>query len=230
MARESALGSQFRKHPQRSFLAVSALLVLLLYWRTFSSPFVYDDLDQVVDNPNLGVWHNVAHRFLLHPVTLATSLLAYTGSIYRPVFWLSLFLDHALWGLAPAGFHASNLLLHLLNGNLAFALLRRLKASNALAATVALIWLALPTNTEVVAWVSARSYELCTLFCLCCLLAALRFVRAPKYIVLLACFLAAAAAPLSHELGIVLAPLLFVLALSSPARRSNASRFPLPQL
>jgi hypothetical protein len=111
----------FEKNPRRTFLIFSTVLMLVLYWQAFSSPFVYDDLDQIVHNPNLDVWSNFVHRFLLRPVSLNTSLLGYGGFTYRPLFWLSLFVDRAIWGLNPSGFHATNVLLHLLNGNLVFA-------------------------------------------------------------------------------------------------------------
>ena len=112
----------------------------LLYWRSFTSPFVYDDLDGIVNNPNLTSWSDFSHRFLLRPVALTSSLLSHAGFTYRPLFWLTLFLDRAIWGLNAGGFHAANLALHFLNGNLAFLLLRRLKLPLLHAAAIALLW------------------------------------------------------------------------------------------
>ncbi len=203
------------EHPARSFLLLSSFLVFLLYWRSFTSPFVYDDLDGIVNNPNLSSWSDFTHRFLLRPVALTTSLLSHTGSTYRPLFWLTLFLDRAIWGLNAGGFHATNVALHLFNGNLAFLLLRRLRQPLLPAAATALLWLALPINTEVVAWVSGRAYALCTLFVLACLLSALNYFRGGKAGWAAACFIAAACAVLSHELGVVLIPLLLLLPLAA---------------
>ena len=201
----------FEKNPRRAFLIFSSLLVLVLYWQVFSSPFVYDDLDQIVHNPNLDVWSNFVHRFLLQPVSLSTSLLGYGGSTYRPLFWLSLFVDHAIWGLNPGGFHATNVVLHLLNGNLVFALFRRLKMPAAAAGAVGLLWLSLPINTEVVAWVSGRAYVLCTFFILLCLLATVTHLQRARAVWVGVSFITAACAILSHELGVILLPLLLVL-------------------
>ena len=185
MARKPALpasgfNARIERHPTVAFLLVSTALVLLLYWRSFTSPFVYDDLDQIVNNPNLTTWGDFTHRFLLRPVR-SDHLSPEPRRIHLPsLFWLTLFLDRATWGLNPGGFHATNLALHLANGNLALLLLRRLKQPLLPAAIVALVWLALPINTEVVAWISGRSYALCTLFVLACLLSALSYLRQGK--------------------------------------------------
>jgi protein O-mannosyl-transferase len=210
-----------QEHPKRNFLLFSGILVLFIYWRAFTSPFVYDDLDQILNNPNLASWSLFVQRFLLQPVTLTTSLLGYAGSTYRPVFWTSLFIDRGMWGLNPAGFHATNVILHLVNGNLVFALLRRLKMPVLSAAAVALLWLSLPINTEVVAWISARSYALCTMFIMICLLSALNYIRKGGLIWGLACFVATACAILSHELGIVVLPLSLLLVLVTNRQRSR---------
>ena len=201
----------FDKNPRRTFFIFSALLVLLLYWKAFGAPFVYDDLDQIVHNPNLGAWSSFVHRFLLQPVSLGNSFLGSGGSTYRPVFWMSLFVDHALWGLNAGGYHATNIALHLLNGNLVFALFRRLKVPVSVAAAIGLLWLTLPIHTEVVAWVSGRAYLLCTFFVLLCLLSAVTYAQRRGFAGAWLCFGAAACALLSHELGAVILPLLLVL-------------------
>lgn len=215
--------SSLHEHPKRTFLLLSGVLVLFLYWQAFTSPFLYDDLDQVLHNPNLESWGLFVQRFLLHPVALTTSFLGYSGSTYRPLFWISLFLDRAVWGSHAGGFHATNVALHLVNGNLAFALLRRLRMPVLSAAAVALLWLSLPINTEVVAWISARSYALCSLFIMICLLSALNHIRDGGFRWGLACFAAAVCAVLSHELGSVILPLLFLLVLFTNLQKSKNS-------
>jgi Flp pilus assembly protein TadD len=221
MRKRSSSAFSLHEHPGRTFLLLSGILILFLYWRSFTSPFVYDDLDQIVNNPNLSSWSAFVQRFLLHPVALTTSFLGYAGSTYRPLFWLSLFIDRAIWGLDPSGFHATNVVLHLVNGNLGFALLRRLKTPVLPAAAVSLLWLSLPINTEVVAWVSGRSYALCSLFILICLLSALNSIRQGGFMWRLACSATAACAVLSHELGIVILPLLLLLLLHTEHQRSR---------
>lgn len=190
------------------WLLVIAAWTILLYGRTLQAPFVYDDLDQIVRNPNLTSWQNVFTRFLAAPVAFTSELrsAAETGSTYRPLYWLSLALDRRLWGLNPIGFHFTNILLHTINGVLLFHLLRRLHLAAIAAASVALVWLSLPINSEAVVWISARAYPLCLLFVFLSLLATLRYVEKNKPLSLIAAFLATLAALLSHESGIFLFP------------------------
>ena len=189
------------------FLCVSTVWVMLLYWRILSAPFVYDDLAQIVHNPNLSLWHNFAQRFLFAPVSFTNDLGREGGATYRPLYWFTFFVDAKLWGLRATGFHATNLVLHLANGVLGFLLLRRLHVALPVAAGACLVWLGLPINSEVVAWVSGRSYSLCGVFVLLSLLSAVAYWRTGAKAYLAGCFTASLAALLSNELGVLVLPL-----------------------
>lgn len=201
--------------PAWVWLLIIAAWTLLLYGRSLQGPFVYDDLFQIVRNPNLADWHNVFTRFLAAPVDFSTEFLAAssTGSSYRPLYWLSLAFDRHLWGLSPAGFHFTNLLLHIFNGALLFHLLRRLRIATLTAAATTLLWISLPINSEAVAWISARAYPLCLLFLLLNLLATLRYLEDRRPLALVAAFITATAALLSHESGILVFPLAVIVLL-----------------
>lgn len=190
------------------WLLVIAAWTILLYGRILQNPFVYDDLDQIVRNPNLSSWHSIVTRFLTAPVAFTSELrsAADAGSTYRPLYWLSFALDRYLWGLNPIGFHLTNLLLHTLNGILLFHLLRRLRLAAIAAASGALLWISLPINSEAVAWISARAYPLCLFFLLLSLLATIRYIEKNSALALIAAFLASIAALLSHESGILILP------------------------
>ena len=116
-------------HEHLAFLAISILWVFALYWNALNAPFLYDDLDQILNNPSLADWHTFAHRFLLAPVAFTTDFRGAGGLSYRPLYWISLAFDRHLWQLNPIGFHLNNLLLHIANGVLGFRLLRRLHIS-----------------------------------------------------------------------------------------------------
>ncbi|HEU4635091.1 MAG TPA: tetratricopeptide repeat protein [Edaphobacter sp.] len=194
--------------PGWAWALIIAAWTLLLYARTLKSPFVYDDLAQVVRNPNLAAWHDVFTRFLRAPVTFSSEFRAAsaTGSFYRPLYWLSLAVDRHLWGLHASGFHLTSIFLHALNGILLFHLLRRLRLANITAAATTLLWLSLPINSEAVAWISARAYPLCLFFLLVSLISSLRYLDKHRPLGLLAAFLCACAALLSHESGILILP------------------------
>lgn len=190
------------------WLIVIASWTLVLYGRILQAPFVYDDLAEIVRNPNLADWHNVFTHFLTAPVNFTTVFRssASSGSSYRPLYWLTLALDRHLWGLSPMGYHLTNLLLHALNGVLLLRLLRRARIAVLTSTAITLLWLSLPVNSEAVAWISARAYPLC-LFCLLLnLLFTLRFLERRSPLALLAAFLSAIAALLSHESGIFFVP------------------------
>jgi protein O-mannosyl-transferase len=209
---EGGLLGWAQQHPAFAFLLLSFAIVALVYGRTLTNPFVYDDVDQVVKNPNLSHWPAFVARFLKQPVTLTNTLLGQGGTIYRPVFWLSLFLDRTLWGLRAGGYHLTNLCLHLIDANLAFLLLRRLRLPVGQAAAASLLWLVLPINSEVVAWISGRSYALCLLFLLLTLLLGLRQLRSGGVLPVVGCLLAATLALGAHESGILAAPLFLLVA------------------
>jgi hypothetical protein len=89
---------------------------------------------------------------------------------YRPMVRLSLALDHALWGPATEGYHATNLFFHATAGVLLLALLRRGGLPPPAALLGALSWVAHPLAASGAAWVSARGDSLMTVFYLAALL------------------------------------------------------------
>src|SRR5882672_123469 len=93
---------------------LAADLAVLVYLNALHNPFVYDDL--------VGVVRNSA---LVDGAGLAALV---RQNVFRPVVNLSFALDHALWGLAPVGYHLTSVLLHGVNAALVFALVRRLVA------------------------------------------------------------------------------------------------------
>ncbi|MGA2602148.1 MAG: hypothetical protein ABSH09_34715, partial [Bryobacteraceae bacterium] len=147
------------------FLLVSACWVLLLYRQVIGAPFLYDDVAQIPQNAQLTSWSGIAGYFL-HAVPFNKDYRNIGGAFYRPLFWASLAFDRVLWGLNPTAFHLTNLLLHWINGVLAFVLLRRLGMQALPSSASVMIWLGLPINTEAVAWISGRSVVLMTFFIL----------------------------------------------------------------
>jgi protein O-mannosyl-transferase len=209
-------------HERLSFLVLCTLWVFALYWNAIGAPFLYDDLDQILNNPSLADWHIFAHRFLLAPVAFTTDFRGAGGLSYRPLYWITLALDRHLWQLNPAGFHLTNLLLHIVNGFLGFRLLRRLHLSLVVAASSSLLWLALPIHAEVVAWISGRAYSLSTFFLLLSLLLASHYLRTNKPFSLVFYFVTAMAALLSHEQGLLVLPLTMLVAYAAPETKRRS--------
>lgn len=94
----------------------------------------------------------------------------------RPLFALSYRLDAMLHGLNAGGFHADNIVLHVLVCLLVYALVRTLQPGNVWPALAAsLLFGLMPVHVEPVAWITGKVDSLPTLFYLLVLLLFVRF-------------------------------------------------------
>jgi tetratricopeptide (TPR) repeat protein len=89
----------------------------------------------------------------------------YEGN-YAPIQIVSYMLDHALWGMRPAGFIFTNVLLHGLNGILLYLLVLRLHGERLWALLGALLFLLHPLQVESVVWIAQRKNLLALFFSL----------------------------------------------------------------
>ncbi len=147
-------------------LVLAGLLVLLTaitYVGTLSYEFVWDDNWLIVNNPLLREWSRL-------PALLVSDFWngepALERSYYRPLVSLSYFLEYRLWGLHPAGYHLTNVLLHLACTLLLFAVARRLFPDVLVAFVAALIFAVHPIHSESVAFISGRTDLLASVFSL----------------------------------------------------------------
>lgn len=149
------------------------VMTLLAYWPVLSCKFInFDDPTYVTENPRV-----------LEGLTLAGWRWAWTtfdASNWHPVTWLSLQLDAELYGKNPAGFHATNLVLHAANVLLLFGWLRLLTHSQQIALAVAAIFAVHPLHVESVAWVSERKDVLSSFFGLASLWSYTAYVRSSR--------------------------------------------------
>ncbi|SFH61472.1 hypothetical protein [Planctomicrobium piriforme] len=99
---------------------------------------------------------------------------------YAPLTILSFLTEHTLWGLRPAGYHVTNVLLHMLNAVLVFRLLRQLTKNDWLSWGVAMLFALHPVQVESVAWISSRKTLLSSTFMLASFMCWLRPERTAK--------------------------------------------------
>src|SRR3989304_8889856 len=86
---------------------------LAVYINSLSGDFIWDDIEQIADNPVIKDIRNIPSFFTSHLWSLIRN--PTIGSYYyRPFFLLSLAVDYNLWGLNPLGYHITNLILHAL--------------------------------------------------------------------------------------------------------------------
>jgi len=99
---------------------------------------------------------------------------------WHPLTWLSLATDYEIFGLHAWGFHLTNLLLHLANTLLLYAVLRRSTPGNVWRCfLVAALFGWHPLHVESVAWITERKDVLSTFFWMLTMLAYLDFVWGP---------------------------------------------------
>lgn len=150
--------------------AALATVTVLVYARVFTNGPVWDDVDLTTGNPFLatfgGLW-----EALQRDLWRATAK-EDPSSFYRPLVTLSYFVNRHLLGNTARSYHGVNLALHILNGGLVVALLRRAgRVTNPLAlAAAGAAFLLLPVQVEAVAWIAGRYDLLGTAFVLGALL------------------------------------------------------------
>ena len=137
------------------------------FWSSMSGTFVLDDGHAILDNPRI--------QRLWPPGSVLSGR--------RPVFDVTLAINHAIGGLNARGYHVGNLLIHLLAAMVLYGLIGRTLRQGSLrdrfgpvssyfAMAVALIWVVHPLQTQSVTYLTQRAeslmglFYLLTLYCL----------------------------------------------------------------
>ncbi len=145
--------------------AVACAAALLAYRRSFTVPFQFDDIPNIVDN-------RLVHATRLGWSSLAPAL----SSPFRQLAYLSFAVSHALGGLEPWGWHLWNLAFHLASGLLVWGLSARLlallapaedpSARRSASFLAALLFLLHPVQTQAVTYVVQRMASMGAFFAL----------------------------------------------------------------
>jgi len=145
------------------------LTVFFSFHLVLGNGFVWDDEINLVNN-NSYRGFSIEH--------LSWMFRTFHDANYHPLVWLSYGVDHFIWGMSPAGYHLTNLILHILNSVLFFYFLKILiensmlmekykthMAYNPLFLTTGVLFFAIhPLRVENVAWLSARADLMCATF------------------------------------------------------------------
>jgi tetratricopeptide (TPR) repeat protein len=146
------------------FALVLAAVTILVYRPAWNGGFLWDD-DYYITNNELLTAPDGLRRiwFSLD-----------SPSQYFPLVYTTFRFEHALWGLNPTGYHWINLVLHIANALLVWAVLARLKIPGAWLAGA--IFALHPVQVESVAWITERKNVLMGFFFLLTLLTWIAFV------------------------------------------------------
>jgi protein O-mannosyl-transferase len=175
-------------------LLVALACGIVAYCNSLRSPFIFDDIDSILVNPQIN-------RSLNPAASVPQSTLS-----GRPLLLLTMQVNYAIGGLNVVGYHLVNLVVHLCCGALLFGIVRRnlsrrefwgdrfADSAKWLAGAVAAVWLVHPLNTEAVSYISQRAESLMSLFFLATIYCLIRAAeeRAPArwaILAILACAL-----------------------------------------
>ncbi len=144
--------------PRLSILFSICFLTIIIYLPVLQHGFVnWDDDLFILRNP------------LVQSLTLKSVGQVFTQPVegrYYPLTMISLGIDAHLFRGHPTGFHAVNLLLHIMNIVGVFVLLTRLRLAEGVVWIATLLFAIHPLQVESVAWISSRKDLLAAMFAL----------------------------------------------------------------
>ncbi len=193
-----------------------ALAVFAAYGNALTGPFLFDD--------HVSIVRNMSIRRVL-PLAKSLSGPQDSPTAGRPVANLSFALNYRAGRLDVVGYHVANVLIHVLNAFLLFALIRLTLVSSQwgeywrklatwVALATALLWALHPLQTETVTYVTQRTELLMAMFLLATVYSARRIwdAQSPQASVLwhAVCLVSCALGMASKEVMVV-APILVVL-------------------
>ncbi len=184
--------------------------------------FVYDDLAQIVYNPQIKSWKLALSYFRSHVWSQTNGLAMY----YRPVFMLWLTANYKLFGLHPFYWHLAAIGLHLVCCVLVYFLVWRLTEDRWITAVAALLFGLHPAHVESVAWVSGATDTLMAALLLGSLLCFLKHRDSGRATDgwQWASFLLAALSVLTKETALIIPALIFSYQWIFPQRGASGKR------
>ena len=160
---------QKHTHVAIYYCVIIAIITFIAFMPALNNGFTnFDDDDYVVNNPDIRGFsvHNLAMIFSSN----------YVGN-YQPVTMLTYLVEYQFCGINSTIYHATNLLLHIVNCLLVFALIFALSRQYLLSLLVALLFAIHPMRVESVAWIAERKDLLSSFFYFLSLLSYLRYVK-----------------------------------------------------
>ncbi len=190
------------------FLTIATLAV---YGQVTQHDFInIDDTVYVTENSHIHLG--------ITPEGMQWAFSTLYGDFWHPLTWLSLMLDYQLYGLNAAGYHITNLILHLMSTLLLFLLFTRMTQEIWKSAFVAALFALHPFHVESVAWIAERKDVLSVFFCMLTLYCYVHYTEKPdtkRYLVVLFSFVLA----LMSKPMVVTLPIIMMILDYWPLRR-----------
>lgn len=196
-----------RSHSPRELIVTAIIVsvaVLFTFGHTINYPFLlWDELGLVLQNPHVTLTlDSIRHVFT-----------SYDPELYIPFTMLSYQLNHAVAEFDPWIYHATNLMLHVLNATLTYVLASFVSGRKTTGLLTAVLFAIHPLHTEAVIWIAGRKDLLMTFFTLSSLCSYIAYEKRGSKVMYAISILAALCAVLSKVTAIVI-PLLLMLLIS----------------
>jgi len=150
------------------------LINIAVFGQTITFDFVsYDDQTYLIFNPEIEKGLNWE--------TFKWGLTSSYFVSWHPVTWWTFLLDSSIYGLDASGFHASNVIYHILATILLFYALLRMTSRYWESLIVAVLFAIHPQHVQSVAWVSERKDVLSAIFMSLTLIAYYRYTLEHKW-------------------------------------------------
>lgn len=180
----------------RVHIAILIVAVLTAYSKIFGAGFMsWDDIDYVFNTPDITGFTAT------HFQNWWTEY--YIGN-YQPLPMMSYAVDYLLGGEQPFVYHLTNIIWHLLDVILVYAVIKRLNGNAYMALFVALLFALHPVQTESVSWIAARNKVMNGFFFLLAIYVYIGYVWEQKNTKLWLIYLLALAAYLSKLTAVTL--------------------------
>jgi tetratricopeptide (TPR) repeat protein len=187
------------------------LAAVVVFANGISGEFLYDDMRQIVRNTLIQDVGNTWRAITSDVWAFKGDGSIAASNYWRPTFTLWHILNFQAFGLSPAGWHVTNIILHAMACFLAFALLRRWEFPPPAAFLITLVFAVHPVHVESVTWIAGVPDILLTVFLFASLWFATSFYEsgATKHLAISAAFYALVLG--SKEIGLLCLPIYYVL-------------------
>ena len=185
------------------FVIISVVLIALLcffvYGNSLKCKFIWDDNFMIRDNELIRNWSGATKIF--------TQDIGYgvgqKVGFYRPLQLMTYMLDYSIWKLNPAGYHLTNIFLHLLVGCLVFWLLGLFYVDRFVSLFTSLLFIVHPIHVEAVAYIAGRADILVAFFIVFSFIFYIKYFRSKNTNFYLIMLLSYVGALLSRENSLV---------------------------
>jgi tetratricopeptide (TPR) repeat protein len=185
---------------------LALLLAVVSYWPALEYGFIYDDTQQIVENPALRSWSYLGQYFAAN--VWEGVFPGRGGDYYRPLFLMWLRLNYILFKVAPRGWHLTSLLAHMVATGMFFLVVRQWTGDGVVAGWGALLFSVHPIHIEAVVWVSAVPEVLFTVAGLGAIYSYVRWRREQRRVLLLVAVMLYGMALFTKETAIVVWPMI----------------------